>query len=113
MIKAMQVVVTGKQVDLGEALQRHVSERLTALVGKYFDKAIGAQTVFSREGPLFRAECSVHVGSGIDKHAQGDDADIYAAFEAAAARLEKQLRRDKRRRRGHHGGGPGTKRVEE
>ena len=101
----MQVVVTGKQVDLGEALQRHVSDRLVAMVGKYFDNAIGAQVVFRREGPMFHAECGVHVGGGIDKQARGDAADIYAAFEAAAVRLEKQLRRDKRRRRMHHGGG--------
>ncbi len=94
----MQVVVTGKQVDLGEALQRHVSERLIAVVGKYFDSPIGANAVFSREGPLFHAECKVHVGAGIDKQARGEAPDIYAAFEAAAVRLEKQLRRDKRRR---------------
>jgi ribosomal subunit interface protein len=109
----MQVVVTGKQVNLGEALQRHVSERLTALAGKYFDNVIGAHAVFSREGPMFRAECGVRVGSGIEKQAKGDAADIYAAFEAAATRLEKQLRRDKRRRRMHHGGGgPDIKPVE-
>jgi ribosomal subunit interface protein len=100
----MKIVVSGKQLDLGEALQRHASERLDAAVGKYFDAAIEAHAVFSRTAHMFHCDCLVHVGSGIDVKSEGEATEIYAAFDQALDRLAKQLRRDKRRRRSHQGG---------
>ena len=46
----MQVTVTGKQIDVGDSLRRHIEVTTTAIVDKYFDKAIEAHAVFSREG---------------------------------------------------------------
>lgn len=100
----MQISVTGKQLDLGQALKAHVSDRLTAVVGKYFDAALDAQVIFSREAHLFHAECRVHVGAGIFMQAEAEADEIYASFDAALIHLEQQLRRDKRKRRNHHAG---------
>jgi ribosome hibernation promoting factor len=98
----MQVSVTGKQVDVGEALRSHVEQRLTDAVSKYFDQAIEASAVMSREAHEFRADISVHVGRGIlvQGHSHGDNA--YAAFDTAMDRIAKRLRRYKRRLRDHH-----------
>lgn len=98
----MHITVTGKQIDVGDTLRAHVEERITAGTEKYFGNPIDAQVVFSREGPLHRVDCSVHVGAGIyvKSHASADDA--YAGFDAAAERVEKRLRRYKRRLRNHH-----------
>ena len=52
----MQVAVTGKHLDLGDALREHVTRRLEEVVDKYFDEAIEAHVVFSREAHLFRAD---------------------------------------------------------
>ena len=98
----MQVQISGKQIDIGDALRTHVGSRLSELVGKYFDDAIDGSVVFSRQGSFFRADCSVHVGGGISVQAQSEAADIYAGFDAAADRIDKQLRRYKRRLRKHH-----------
>lgn len=98
----MQVQVSGKQIDIGDALRSHVGERLFVTVGKYFDGAIDGAVVFSRQGSFFRADCSVHVGGGISVKAQSEAADIYASFDAATDRIDKQLRRYKRRLRKHH-----------
>ena len=98
----MQVQVSGKQIDIGDALRTHVMERLGELVAKYFDGAIDAAVVFSRQGSFFRADCSVHVGSGISVQSHGEASDIYASFDVTAGRIEKQLRRYKRRLRDHH-----------
>jgi len=98
----MQVQVSGKQIDIGDALRGHVQGRLEALVTKYFDRAIDAGVVFTREAHLFSADCAVHVGSGISVKASGSAAEIYASFDAALERIEKQLRRYKRRLRNHH-----------
>jgi ribosomal subunit interface protein len=97
----MKVSVSGKHLDLGEALKGHVSERLAAVVAKYYDHAIDGHVVFSHEAHMIHSECLIHVGAGISLRAQADAADVYASFDAALMRLERQLRRDKRRRRGH------------
>ena len=98
----MQVTVTGKQIDVGDSLRGHVESTTTAVVEKYFGKAIEAHVVFSRERHLFLSAISVHPRRGVVVQCHGESADAYAAFEEAAERLEKQLRRYKRRLRQHH-----------
>lgn len=99
----MQLTVTGKQVDVGEALRRHIEAALDAMLGKYFGSAIEAHAVFAREAHLIRAELSLHIGRGIVINSGAGAADHYLAFDAAAERLAKQLRRYKRRLRDYHG----------
>ncbi|HEX9646283.1 MAG TPA: ribosome-associated translation inhibitor RaiA [Alphaproteobacteria bacterium] len=99
----MQLLVSGKQIDVGEALRQHVEDRLTAGVSKYFDRAIEAQVQFSKARHLYRADISAHVGRGVSLQAHAEADDIYPAFDAAAARIEKRLRRFKRRLNDHHG----------
>src|SRR5438105_15684450 len=98
----MQLTVTGKQVDVGGALRRHVQTNLDAFLGKYFRTAIEAHAVFAREAHLIRADLSVHIGRGIMVKSGATATDYYPAFDAAAERLAKQLRRYKRRLRDHH-----------
>jgi ribosomal subunit interface protein len=100
----MQVSVTGKQIDVGDALRGRVDERLTELVSKYFDSPIDGTVVFSREGKgkQLRADISVHVGRGILMQGQGEADEAHAAFDTALERIAKQLRRYKRRLRDHH-----------
>ena len=99
----MQVIVKGKQLDVGEALTNYVNERLEAGVSKYFDKAIDASVTVSRKNHKYHAECSVHVGSSIDVSASADHADAYACIDATVEKVEKQMRRYKRRLKKHHG----------
>ena len=98
----MQLTVTGKQVDVGGALRRHVQTNLDAFLGKYFRTAIEAHAVFAREAHLIRTDLSLHVGRGIMIKSAATALDYYPAFDAAAERLAKQLRRYKRRLRDHH-----------
>jgi ribosomal subunit interface protein len=103
----MKIQISGQHLDLGDSLRGYVSEKLPAVVAKYMDKAIEAQVVFRREAARFHCQCSVHVGSDIDMHAEADGSEVYATFDLALERLAKQLRRDKRRRRNHHTRMPG------
>jgi ribosomal subunit interface protein len=98
----MQLTVTGKQVDVGDALRRYVDASLEALLGKYFGSAIEAHAVFAREAHLIRTDLSVHIGRGIMAKSAATATDYYPAFDVAAERLAKQLRRYKRRLRDHH-----------
>src|SRR6185369_11332182 len=101
--RAMQLTVTGKQVDVGEALRTHVERTLESLLGKYFRTAIESHAVFAREAHLIAVELSLHVGRGMVVNSRGSATDYYVAFDAAAERLAKQLRRYKRRLRDYHG----------
>lgn len=100
----MKILVTGKQLDIGEALRTHVRERLEAGVRKYFDHPLAAHVTISREAHGFRADCSVQVGSGMVLQSHGEADDAYASFDLAADKLEKRLRRHKRRLKSHHNG---------
>jgi ribosomal subunit interface protein len=101
----MQLSVTGKQTEIGDALRRHVEGSLGSILDKYFKTAIEAHVVFSKEAHLSRAEISIHVGRGIVVNARASASEAYLAFDAAAERLAKQLRRYKRRLRDHHAKG--------
>jgi len=103
----MKILISGKQVDLGDALRSHVTDKLNTAVSKYMENAVEAAVVFGREGNMFRCHCSVHVGTNIDMQADAEDAEIYASFDLALEKLAKQVRRDKRKRRNHHAGKPG------
>lgn len=98
----MQITVSGKQIDVGEALRSHVEDNLLAAVAKYFDRPVDAQVVFSRRGHEFTCDSSVHLPTGLTAQAHAASPDIYAAFDQATDRIEKQLRRHKRRLKDHH-----------
>ena len=101
----MQVQVTGKQIDVGDALRVHVTGRLEAAVEKYLNRAIDAHVVFSKEGHEFKADCTMRLGHGVVLQSQARATEIYASFDAAADRIEKRLRRHKRRLKDHHADG--------
>lgn len=98
----MTVSISGKQLDVGDALRSHAEAGLTTLAEKYFDRVIGAAAVFSREAHLYRADLSVNVGHDLAFTAEAEADDPYPAFDLAAERLAKQLRRHKRKLRDHH-----------
>ena len=98
----MQLTVTGKHIDTSPGLRQHVEASLGAILGKYFKTAIEAHVVFSKEAHLSRAEVSVHIGRGISVNAGAVSLAPYAAFDAAAERVAKQMRRYKRRLHSHH-----------
>jgi len=100
----MNIQIIGKHIDVGQALSSHVHARLTERIGRLFDRAGSAQVTFSRDGYGFRADCLVHLSSGVTLTAHGVAAEIYPSFDQAADRLEKRLRRYKRRLRDHHHG---------
>ena len=99
----MQVQVTGKHVDVCEALRARVSDELVSSIGKYFDReGGGADVVVSREGHSFKVDCAVTLASGQQLTTQGLGGDAHIAFDAAIAKMQKRIRRYKRRLKDHH-----------
>src|SRR5205807_3912277 len=101
--------VSGKNIDIGEALRVRVNERVVEATSKYFDGGFSGHVTIGKEGFGFRTECVVHLDSGIVLEADALAADAYASADQAAIRLEKRLRRYKRRLKEHpaprHDGG--------
>lgn len=98
----MQVQVTGKHVDVGEALRTRVSDELSTSIGKYFDRGGGADVVVSREGQSFKVDCAVTLASGQQLTTHGVGGDAHMAFDAAMAKMAKRIRRYKNRLKDHH-----------
>ena len=92
----MNLTVKGKHIDVGDALRGHVEEQLTAVTEKYFSNPIDATVVFAHEAHLYRADISVRVGRGIMLQSSAEATDIYPAFETAAEKVGKRLRRSTR-----------------
>jgi ribosomal subunit interface protein len=97
----MSLRVSGKNLDVGEALRQRVSDRIVEAMGKYFDGGYGGHVTLKREGAGFRTECAIHLDSKITLHAEGSAIDAYASADQAALRLEKRLRRYHRRLKDH------------
>lgn len=98
----MNITVKGKNLDVGDALRAHAENQLIDAVKKYFDRAIEATVVLSKVGHTFTAEITVHPMAGVVIHGRGSNDDPYAAFDQAAERIAKQLRRYHRRLTSHH-----------
>ena len=100
----MDIRVSGHQIDTGQALRGHVDTRLSAIAEKFFSRAISAQVTFGK-GPYdhsFTCDVVAHVPQGVVLKGHGAGAIAHAAFDQAADRIEKQLRRYKRRLKDRH-----------
>ncbi len=93
----MQITVSGKQVDLSDALRTRVAQQLDTIAGKYFDQALEAQVTFGRARSFFTCDINVHAARGLTLRGEGEAADANSAFDDAAEHIAKRLRRYRRR----------------
>jgi len=93
--------VSGKNIDVGDALRQRINERIAQAMSKYFDGGYSGHVTVTRDGFGFRTECAIHLDSKITLHAEGTAADAYASADQAALRVEKRLRRYHRRLKDH------------
>ncbi len=102
----MDIRISGHQVDTGAAFGVHVRDRLQAMVDKYFPRALSAQVTLSA-APYghFQADIVMHVMSDLILKGSNRGADAHIAFDGAAERIDKQLRRYMRRLKDRHGPG--------
>lgn len=99
----MEIRVSGHQMDTGSALQEHASDRLSAIVDKHFSRALSSTVTFGKAPTsAFAADIVLHVNHGLILKSHGQAHDAHQAFEQAADKIEKQLRRYKRRLKDRH-----------
>lgn len=98
----MRYQISGKQIDIGAALQNHVQTELGEVVSKYAQRPTDAHVVFSRSAHEYVCEATVHLSTGLTAQAKAHATEIYAAFDSCCEKMDKQLRRYKRRLKDHH-----------
>jgi len=99
----MDIRVSGHQMDTGSALQEHATDRLNAISEKFFSRALSSAVTFGKApAGAFACDIVLHVNHGLILKSHGAAQDAHLAFEQAAERVEKQLRRYKRRLKDRH-----------
>ncbi len=97
----MSFRVSGKNLDVGDALRDRINDRIAETVSKYFDGGYSGHATLAKDGFGFRTECAIHLDSKVTLHAEGIAPDAYASADQAASRIEKRLRRYHRRLSDH------------
>lgn len=77
----MRYQISGKQIDIGDALQTHVKAELGEAVQKYSQRPTEAVVTFSRIAHEYACEATVHLSTGLTAQANGRATEIYAAFD--------------------------------
>lgn len=107
----MALNIAGKNMELGDALRQRIEERVEISLSKYFDGNHSGQVTIVKSGAGFEADCTLHLDTGVVLKTSAMAGDATAAFEQAAERIDKRLRRYKRRLKAHHHG-PSSAEVE-
>jgi ribosomal subunit interface protein len=89
--------VSGRNIEVGEALRERISGRLLQALEKYFDGGFSGHVTVGKEAFGYHTECVVHLDSGIVLRAESMAADANQSADQAAEHLEKRLRRYHRR----------------
>jgi ribosomal subunit interface protein len=100
----MTLRVSGKNMDVGDALRGKAEDHLDAVVGKYFDGGYDGHLTLTPDGSGYRADCVVHLDSGAVLQASAVGGDATSAYEIMATHIEKRLRRYNRKLKSHRKG---------
>ena len=95
--QSMSLRISGKNLDVGEALRGQAEERVAAAVSKYYEGGYQGHVTVDKDGTAFRTDTVSHLSSGITLEASATAHDAYASLDKMAERIEKRLRRYKRR----------------
>ncbi len=101
----MSLIVSGKHMNVGDALTGRIEERMEEAVSKYFGNGYSGQVTLEKEGNWYDCDCVIHLDSGMVLQASAKSTDPTSSFEDAADKIEKRLRRYKRRLKDHHTNG--------
>ncbi|HVX82389.1 MAG: ribosome hibernation promotion factor [Devosia sp.] len=97
----MTLRVSGKNMDVGDALRNKAVRHFDSVVGKYFDGGYDGHLTLEHEGSGFNATCLVHLDTGAMLRSSAYGGDAVSAYELMTQHIEKRLRRYNRRLKEH------------
>jgi len=89
----MSLRVSGKNMDVGDALRTRATEQFDAVVAKYFDGHYDGHLTIAHDGNGYRADCAVHLDTGAVLQTSAQAGDATSAYELMAETITKRLRR--------------------
>ena len=98
----MNLQISGHHLEITPALRDYVTGKLER-VTRHFDHVIDVSAILSVEKLKQKAEVTVHL-SGKDIHVESIDEDLYAAIDALADKLDRQVQKHKQKLQDHHRG---------
>lgn len=96
----MQITVSGQQMDVTEPLRSYAAEKIGRLQ-RHFDNMTTSNVVLHVEKNRHKAEATIHA-KGVTLHADAEDADMYAAIDSLADKLDRQVLKHKEKSTSHH-----------
>jgi putative sigma-54 modulation protein len=96
----MQLNLSGHHIELTDSLRTYVNEKLERLE-RHFDHVTNVHVVLTAEKKSMRAEASVNV-SGARLFADSSNENMYAAIDALADKLDRQIIKHKEKMTDHH-----------
>ncbi len=98
----MNVSVSGKNMNVGEALRSRIEAELSDGISKYFERGGDAAVSVSPDGHGYRVDCTVNLASGRTIIGHGHGGDAHAAFDDVLGKIQTRVRRYKRKLKNHH-----------
>lgn len=97
----MTLRVSGKNMDVGDALRSKATDHFDTVVKKYFDGNYTGHLVLEPEGSGFNAQCTMHLDSGANLQSSAYGGDAISAYELMAETIEQRLRRYNKKLKAH------------
>ena len=102
----MTIQITGKNLDVGDALREYAQDRVEDMLDKYVGRSFPGHVRIEKNKNEFSTNCSVDLWSGLSLHSHGESDNPHTSVDLALERLDKRLRRYKSRLRDHHNNQP-------
>lgn len=96
----MQVNLSGHHVEVTDALRQYVGDKIKR-IERHFDNVTDIQCILTVEKLEHKAEATIHV-SGATLFADAVDNNMYAAIDALADKLDRQVKKHKEKTTDHH-----------
>ena len=95
----MNLTISGHHLDVTPAIRQHVEDKMIP-IERDGDHITRAEVTLVVEKHLHKAEANLHV-AGADLFASSESDDMYAAIDALADKLDRQVIKHKEKHRGH------------
>jgi ribosomal subunit interface protein len=98
----MQIKITGKHLDIGDALRSHIEAKLQSFRERFFEGSVHGAVILEKQRGQFLCDCTLHLATGLVLQAHAHEGTAMGSADAALAHLEKQLKKYKQRLKDHH-----------
>lgn len=98
----MQIQITGKHIDVGDALRSHIETKLQTFRERFFEGSVHGHVTLEKRRAFFLTDCTLHLATGLVLQSHAEEVTAMASADTAMAHLEKQLKKYKQRLKDHH-----------